>query len=64
MIKIYVALNDGQSIKVNIINTGCITMSEVVIMPSLLMTTSIVSEESLARDAHTDKHTHRHTDIL
>ena len=32
-------------------------MSRVVTMPSLMMMTSIVSEESLARDTHTDTHT-------
>ena len=37
-------------VKVNIIHPWCITMSEALSMPSLMMTTSIVSEESLARD--------------
>ena len=31
-------------------------------MPNLMMT-SIVSEESLARDPHTDRYTHTHTDF-
>ena len=52
-------------IKVNIINTQCILMSEAVTVPNLTMMTSIVSEESLARDRHnTGTHTgtsHRHT---
>ena len=33
-------------------------MSEAVTVPSLMMMTSIVSEESLASDRHTDRHTH------
>ena len=41
-------------VKVNIINTGCILKSEAVIVPSLMMMTSTVSEESLERDRHTD----------
>ena len=36
-------------------------MSEVVTMPSLMMMTSILSEESLLRDTHTHTHTHTHT---
>ena len=58
--------------KVNIINTWCILISEAVTVPSLTMMTSTVSEESLARDTHThtaytytpesvhslDRHTH------
>ena len=36
-------------------------MSEAVTVPSLMMMTSTVSEESLARDTHTDRHT-PHTD--
>ena len=43
--------------KVNIINTRCILMFEAVTMPSLIMITSIVSEESLARDTRTDVQT-------
>ena len=47
-------------VKVNIINMGCILMSEEAFtMLSLTMTTSTVSEESLA----TDTHTHTHTDM-
>ena len=37
-------------------------VSEAVTMPSLMMMTSIVLEESLARDTHTDRQTHTHTD--
>ena len=40
-------------VKVNIINMSCISMSEAVNVPSLIMMTSIVSKESLARDTHT-----------
>ena len=40
-------------IKVNIINTRCILISEAVTVPCLMMIASIVSEESLARDTHT-----------
>ena len=36
-------------------------MSEAVIVPSLLMMISIVSEESLARDRHRHRHKHRQT---
>ena len=35
-------------------------MSEAVTMPNLTMVTSTVSEISLARDRHTDRHTHTH----
>ena len=48
-------------IKVNIINTRCILVSEAVIVQSLMIMTLIVSEESLARN--TDTHTHTHTRI-
>ena len=41
-------------VKVNIINTRYMPMSEAVTVPSLMMMTSTVSEESLARDTHTD----------
>ena len=45
-------------VAVNMLNTGCILMSAVVTVPSLMMMTLIVSEESLvARDRHTDRHT-------
>ena len=37
-------------------------MSAPVTVPSLMMMTVIVSEESLAREIHTDRHTHRETD--
>ena len=37
-------------------------MSEAVTMPTLMMT-SIVSDESLARDTHTHTHTHTRTHI-
>ena len=40
-------------VNVNIMNTQCIIMSEAVTAPSLMMTTLIVSEESLARETHT-----------
>ena len=36
-------------------------MSEAVTMPSLMMMTSIASEESLARDTKTDRHPHTQT---
>ena len=48
-------------VRVNIINTSCIPMSEAVIVASLVMMTSIFYEESLARDRHTDRHTHTYT---
>ena len=38
-----------------------ITMSEAVTMPSLMMMTSIVPEEPLARDTQTDRQTDTHT---
>ena len=44
-------------VKVNIIITSCILMSEAVTVPSLMMMTSIISEESLARDTHTQTDT-------
>ena len=45
-------------VKVNIINMRCITMSEAVgYHITSLMNTSIVFEESLARDTHTDRQT-------
>ena len=50
-------------VKVNIINTPCTLTSEAVTEPSLMMVTSIVAEESLVRDSHTDTHRHRHTHI-
>ena len=45
-------------VTINIINTLCIHISEAVTVPSLMMLTSIVSEESLARGTHTHTHTH------
>ena len=53
-------------VKVNIINMSCISMSEAVNVPSLIMMTSIVSKESLARDTHrhTDRQTDRHRSRL
>ena len=50
-------------VKVNIINTWCIIMSEAITVPSLMLMTSTVSQESLARDMHARTHarTHRHT---
>ena len=47
-------------VKVNISNTRCILLSEAVTVPSLMMMTSIVFEESLARDIHTHIHAHTH----
>ena len=46
-------------VQVNIINMRCIPMSEAVIVPNLTMMTLVVSEESLARDRHTDTATQR-----
>ena len=46
-------------VKLNIINMRCIIMSEEVTVPSLIMMTSPVFEESLARDTHTHTHTLR-----
>ena len=40
-------------VKVSIINTGCIILSQAVAVPSLMMMTLILSEESLARELHT-----------
>ena len=54
-------------VKVNIINTWCIPMSEAVTMQRLMMMTSIVSEESLSsgrRRHHTHTHTHTHTQMV
>ena len=45
-------------VKVNIINTQCINMSAAVTVLRLMMMTSIVSDQSLARDTHTHTHTH------
>ena len=42
---------------VKTIDTLCIIISEAVTVASLMMMTSIVSEESLARDGHTQTHT-------
>ena len=44
-------------VKVNVINTSCISMSEAVTVPSLMMMTSIVSKESFAWDTHTHTYT-------
>ena len=44
-------------VKVSIMNTQCILMPEAVTMPSLMMMTSTVSEELLARDGHSDTQT-------
>ena len=44
-------------VKVNIIKTWCITLYEAVTMSSLRMITSTASDESLARDPHTNRHT-------
>ena len=48
------------NVKVNIINTLCISMTEAVTVPSLTVMTYIVSEESLARDKYSDTHTSTH----
>ena len=42
-------------VKVNIIDTWCILMSEAVTLLSLMMMTLIVFEESLTRDTHTHR---------
>ena len=47
-------------VKVNIINTRYLTMSEAVTVPRLITMTSIVSKESLAMDTHTHIHTYTH----
>ena len=49
-------------VNVNVINTWCILMSVAVTVPSMMVMASIVSEESLVRDAHTHMYTrtHRH----
>ena len=49
------------SLKVTIMSTWCILMSETVTVPSSIMMTSIVSEESRARDTRTQTHTQTHT---
>ena len=52
-------------VEVSIMNTRCISMSEAVTVPSLMMVTSIVSEESLREGrAHTHIHTHARTHTL
>ena len=48
-------------VKINIISTRCILMSEAVTMPSSMMMTLIVSDESRAKGTHTNTHTHAHT---
>ena len=50
-------------IKVNIINTWCILMSEAVTEPTLMTMTLIVSEELYARDRHAHRQTHKHTHL-
>ena len=50
------------NVKFNIINARCITMFEALTMRSLMMMTSMVSEESLARDTHTQTHSSTHRD--
>ena len=57
IIMIYVTLNEGQGQY----NMWCILVSAAITMPRLTMTSSIASEESLARDIHTDTQTHTHT---
>ena len=52
-------------VKVNIMNTRSITMSEAVNVPSLMMMTLIVSEEArLAREIHTHTHARTHTGLV
>ena len=46
-------------VKFSIIKTCCITMHEAVTVPNVMMMSSIVSEESLAK--HTNTHTHTHS---
>ena len=46
--------------KVNITNTWCILVSEAVIVPSLRMMTSTVSEEWLARDTQRERNARTH----
>ena len=41
-------------VKVNIISMWCMKMSKAVILPSFMMVTSLLPEESLARDPHAD----------
>ena len=48
-------------VTVNTINTWCILVSEAVTVPSMMTMALIVSEESLARDRHTDRQTDTHT---
>ena len=48
-------------VKVNIINAWCILMPEAVTVLSGMMMTSIISEESHARDRHAHRQTHTHT---
>ena len=48
-------------VNVNVINTWYILVTETVTVPRLTMMSSTVSEESLARDAHTHTHTHTYT---
>ena len=52
-------------VKVNNNSNVCIHKSEAVTVPSLTMMISTVSEESFARDTHTQPHvdTHTHTYI-
>ena len=49
-------------VKVNIINTWCITMSEAVTMPSLMMMTSLFPRNRL-RGTHKQTHTDTYIDI-
>ena len=50
-------------VKVNIINTRWLSMSEAVTVPSLMMT-SIISQESLARDTPTPTPTHKQSKVF
>ena len=59
MMKICVTLNEGQC--QYIVNTRSILMSQAVTVPSLMIMTSTVSEESRVRDRQTHRQTHRHS---
>ena len=72
MIKTCVALT-WMKVKVNIINTWCISMYEAVTKPGfMMMMISIVSEESFTRDTYREserergreRHTHTHASAL
>ena len=56
MINICVILNEGQCQY----NEHVISLPGAVTVPSLMLMTSVVSEESLARDTQTDRHKFQH----